>query len=187
MSYTERHLPHWQPEGAAVFVTWRLYGSLPASVEALKSESAGKRFVAFDRDLDKAATGPRWLGDDRIAQCVADARHYGEDQLHLYRLRAVVPMINHVNILIYPEAELSRITKAIKNFTARRANTILGRTGQPFWQDESYDHWARSPEELEKIVRYIEGNPVVAGLASQPQDWRWSSAFEDRPGGLSYL
>ena len=137
MSYTERHLPHWQPEGAAVFVTWRLYGSLPASVEALKSESAGKRFVAFDRDIDKAATGPRWLGDDRIAQCVADARHYGEDQLHLYRLRAVVPMINHVNILIYPEAELSRITKAIKNFTARRANTILGRTGQPFWQDES--------------------------------------------------
>jgi hypothetical protein len=70
-----------------------------------------------------------------------------------------------------------------------RANAILARTGQPFWQDESYDHWARTPEEAEKIIRYIEGNPVAAGLVPQPERWRWSSAFEaeDRPGGLSYI
>jgi REP element-mobilizing transposase RayT len=42
-------------------------------------------------------------------------------------------MANHVHILIYPEARLSRITKAIKNHTARQANAILGRTGLPFW------------------------------------------------------
>jgi hypothetical protein len=24
VSYYERHLPHWQPEGAALFLTWRL-------------------------------------------------------------------------------------------------------------------------------------------------------------------
>jgi hypothetical protein len=59
VSYHERHLPHWQPEGTALFVTWRLYGSLPGSIEILKSQSAGKQFVAFDRELDKAATGPR--------------------------------------------------------------------------------------------------------------------------------
>src|ERR1019366_2883690 len=29
MSYYERNLPHWQPEGAALFLTWRLHGSLP--------------------------------------------------------------------------------------------------------------------------------------------------------------
>jgi putative transposase len=96
-------------------------------------------------------------------------------------------MSNHIYILIYPDADLSRITKAIKNFSARHANTILGRTGQPFWQDESYDHWARTPDELEKIVRYIEANPVTAGVVVRVQNWRWSSAFEDRPGGLSYI
>ena len=86
-------------------------------------------------------------------------------------------MANHVHILIYPETKLSRITKSIKNFSARQANVILGRTGQPFWLDESYDHWVRGPVELEKIVLYIEGNPVAAGLVERVEDWRWSSAF----------
>jgi REP element-mobilizing transposase RayT len=187
VSYHERHLPHWQPEGTALFITWRLHGSLPGLIEVLKGQSAGQQFVAIDRVLDEAATGPRWLADERVAQCVVDALFYGEHQLRLYRLRAWVVMSNHVHVLIYPKAPLSRITKAIKNFSARRADTILGRAGQPFWQDESYDHWVRSPDELEKIVRYIEANPVTAGLVSQPQEWRWSSAFADRPGGLSYL
>jgi type I restriction enzyme R subunit/putative DNA methylase len=95
-------------------------------------------------------------------------------------------MVNHVHILIYPEADLSKITKSIKNFSARQANSILGTTGQPFWQEESYDHWVRGPEETEKIVRYIEENPVSAGLVGRVEDWRWSSAWGDRPGGPSY-
>ena len=86
-------------------------------------------------------------------------------------------MVNHVHILIYPESPLPKITKSIKNYSARQANLILGRTGLPFWQDESYDHWVRGPEELTKIVRYIEGNPVAAGLVNRGEDWRWSSAF----------
>jgi len=177
VSYHERHLPHWQPEGTALFVTWRLYGSLPGSIEILKSQSAGRQFVAFDRELDKAATGPHWLADDDVARCVVDALLYGEKELKLYRLRAWVLIVNHVHILIYPDARLPRITKVIKNYSARRANLILGRTGQPFWQDESYDRWVRSPDELEKVVRYIEANPLAAGLVSRPEDWRWSSAF----------
>jgi putative transposase len=131
----------------------------------------------MDRELDRAAAGPRWLLDERVAQCVADALQYGARKLGLYELIAWVLMVNHVHILIYPEAKLSRITKSIKNFSARQANAILGRTGQPFWQDESYDHWVRGPEELEKIVQYIEENPVAAGLVERVDGWRWSSAF----------
>ena len=115
MSYYERHLPHWQPEGAALFLTWRLHGSLPRTVEILRPKPPGKAFVAVDRKLDGAATGPRWLQDERVAQVVADALHYGERQLGLYQLRAWALMLNHVHILVYPEAPLSRITKAIKN------------------------------------------------------------------------
>jgi putative transposase len=102
-------------------------------VEILQPKSPGKAFVALDRRLDGATTGPRWLQNERVAQVVADALHYGERQLGLYQLRAWVLMANHVHILIYPEARLSRITKAIKNHTARQANAILGRTGLPFW------------------------------------------------------
>ena len=136
----------------------------------------------MDRELDGAATGPRWLQDERVAQAVADTPRYGERQLGLYQLRAWVLMVNHVHILIYPEARLARITKAIKNYSARQANAILGRTGLPFWQDESYDHWVRGPDELEKIVRYIEKNPLTARLVNKIEEWRWSSAFDGVKG-----
>jgi REP element-mobilizing transposase RayT len=144
----------------------------------------------MDRKLDGAATGPRWLHyervDERVAQVVADALRYGERQLGLYPLRAWVPMVQHLHISIYPEARLSRIAKAVKNHAARQAHAILGRTGSPFWQDESYDHWVRGPERLAKIVRYMEKNPVVAGRVSKAEDWRGrarSAWQKDRPGG----
>jgi hypothetical protein len=66
---------------------------------------------------------------------------------------------------------MARITKSIKNYSAREANRILDRTG-PFWQSESYDRWVRSAEAREKIVRYIEFNPVSAGLVEKPEDYR---------------
>jgi len=164
-------LPHWHPLGAALFVTWRLHGSLPANVTAV-------RFTEADEVLDRAETGPRWLGDPAVAASVAERLTHGERELGLYRMRAWVLMPNHVHVLIFPDAPLSRITKAVKGYSAKRANEILGRTGQPFWEHESYDHWVRTPRELEKIVRYIERNPVKAGLVQCVAEWRWSSAFE---------
>jgi hypothetical protein len=48
MPYYERNPPHWLPEGKNLFVTWRLYGSLPAAiVEAWRKTQNlkdGKRF-----------------------------------------------------------------------------------------------------------------------------------------------
>ena len=64
----------------------------------------------------------------------------------------------------------------MKWFTARKANQILRRTGQPFWQDESYDHWVRNRQERTKIINYIEMNPSKARLVKCPEDWPWSSA-----------
>jgi REP element-mobilizing transposase RayT len=69
-----------------------------------------------------------------------------------------------------------KITKSIKGFTAREANRILRRTGERFWQDESYDHWIRNENEWNRIVRYTELNPVAAGLVETPEQWPWSSA-----------
>ena len=87
MAYYERHLPHWQPEGAALFVTWRLYGSLP-NTEVRGSEPRKNTFETVDRELDLATAGPLWLKDERVAQCVVDALRYGERELGLYELQA---------------------------------------------------------------------------------------------------
>jgi REP element-mobilizing transposase RayT len=179
MSYYQRHLPHWQPEDAALFVTWRLYGSKPRNCDAPRDVhlTAGRAFVLEDREWDRAATGPRWLSDPRIASLVADALKYGEASLKLYSLRAWVVMSNHVHILIEPAVPIARITRAIKTYTSRQANAILGRTGQPFWAEESYDRWIRAERDIAKVVQYIEGNPVAVDLCEKSEDWAWSSAW----------
>jgi putative transposase len=97
----------------------------------------------------------------------------------LYELFAWVVISNHVHVLLQPHKPLREVTRAVKNTSAREANLILGRTGLRFWQDESYDHWVRDGKELERIVRYIEWNPVRAGLAERAELWLWSSASKN--------
>ncbi len=65
--------------------------------------------------------------------------------------------------------------KSIKGTTARLANRVLNRTGEAFWQKESYDHWVRNAAEFEKIRNYIENNPVKAGIVTSASEYRWSS------------
>lgn len=170
--YYQRDLPHWQPEGAALFLTWRLAGSLPREYFLReKTLTAGQEFVVMDRLLDRAEIGPMWLQSERVAQCVVDALRYGESGLDLYHLRAWVLMSNHVHLLIEPRAALPRIVRAVRSFSGREANRILGRSGS-FWQHEGYDHWVRDRAERDRIRRYIEANPVNAGLVLTPEEWK---------------
>lgn len=177
--FYRRRLPHWQPE-AFLFVTWRLAGSLPRNLAygtgASACQNPGRAFVTIDRYVDRAIFGPVWLKDPRIAQLVGNALWYGERARRFYMLRAWVIMPNHVHVLLEPKIPLPEITRWLKGSTARRANQVLGRTGSPFWQDESFDHWIRNDRELNRIVRYIEYNPVTAGFVQTPEDWLWSSA-----------
>jgi REP element-mobilizing transposase RayT len=90
-------------------------------------------------------------------------------------------MPNHVHVLMTPLALVPKIMHSLKGFTAREANRLLDRTGLPFWQRESYDHWVRDGE-FERIQRYIELNPVRAGLASEVRLYPWSSAGRREAG-----
>jgi REP element-mobilizing transposase RayT len=129
-----------------------------------------------DRLLDKALLGPTWLKDERVAATVAAALLHADKALRLYELRAWVIMSNHVHLFVDPHVPLERINRSVRAFTAREANRILQRTGQ-FWQHESYDHWSRDLRQSEKIIAYIEENPVSAGLVERAEDYKWSSAF----------
>jgi putative transposase len=119
-------------------------------------------------------------------QIVVDGLHYGAETLHYYDLHAFVVMANHVHVLLTAHVESAKLLQSVKGFTAREANKILGRVGESFcgesfWQAESYDHFVRDTAELERIRRYIEENPVRAGLVRSPEEYRWSSAVERRP------
>src|SRR6266702_828931 len=97
-SFYRRNLPHIQPVDTALFLTFRLAGSLPEDVltrmaderhlmqhtlqtkpEEYKShcgELVRRHFAMLESCLDKATTGPTWLADARIAEIVAEALHY---------------------------------------------------------------------------------------------------------------
>ena len=51
-------------------------------------------------------------------------------------------MPNHVHVLILPRVALAQITHWIKGRTAREANLLMGRMGERFWQEGSYDHFS---------------------------------------------
>jgi putative transposase len=177
MSFYRRRLPHLYEAEQPVFLTWRLYDSLPANrpfpARALKS---GVEFAAMDRLLDEARSGPIYLRQAAIADMIVEAIQYDAETLGHYIVHAFVVMPNHVHLLATPAVTLSKLTKSLKGITAKRANAILGLTGSPFWQDESYDHLVRNEREFEKIRNYIEGDPVRAGLVGDAEDYRWSSA-----------
>ncbi len=161
-----------------------------------------KLFALYDGLLDKAEGGRPWLKDEKIAAVVENAllRRYA----NLYTLWAYVVMPNHVHVFLRPKliartevratdndwqeyAPLKKITQYLKGNSAREANNILGRTGQSFWQEESYDHWARDEDEFYRIIAYIENNPVKAGLAPLPEGWPWSSAAERKRRGYTEI
>ncbi len=192
----ERHLPHQVPEGHPIFLTWNLKGALPVEViERLRQhreqlqreppregESPAERklrhdkvlFGMSDRYLDRADKGPMYLKDPALAQVVEDSLLFGVPER--YDLFAWCIMANHTHVLLQPRWELKKVTQGIKGYTAHEINSLQGERGRVFWQDESYDHWARDEAEVLRIIEYIENNPVAAGLCARPEDWPFSSA-----------
>ncbi len=126
-----------------------------------------------------AGYGACWLTQDAIAKIVADALKFHQGKK--YQLIAWVIMPNHVHVLlrVMNGANLSEILHSIKSFSALAANKVLARSG-PFWQIESFDRYIRNGKHYKAVVRYIERNPVDAGLCGSPEEWRWSSAYKER-------
>jgi type I restriction enzyme R subunit/putative DNA methylase len=132
----------------------------------------------MDRYLDLARSGPVYLRQAPVAEVVVEALFEGVRIGH-YRLAAFVLMANHVHVVLLPLVAPERLLKGLKGCTARRANVLLGKTGEPFWQRESYDHWVRDSREFRRIVDSVEGNPVQAGVVAKAEEYRWSSAWPE--------
>lgn len=133
--------------------------------------------IDYHREIDKyldMSDGLTYLSDERIAESISETI-LKFDRVK-YELHSWVIMPNHVHILITPLADysLAEILHSIKSFTANFANKTLGRNGR-FWSPEYFDRFIRDREHYASAKRYIENNPVKAGLCKEPEDWRWSS------------
>jgi hypothetical protein len=137
MTFHTRRLPHYHAIGHPTFLTWRLHGSLPAGRGFPSGTTSGQAFLAMDRLLDNARTGPLYLRQPEIAGMVVESIQFQERSLRHYELHTYVVMANHVHLLITPRVEVSKLMQSLKRFSAKEGNRMLDRTGQTFWQEET--------------------------------------------------
>jgi REP element-mobilizing transposase RayT len=198
--FRRRNLPHLDVPGGMYFVTFCLAGSLPASgavaiaaqwrARALhpppgqtparwRATCSAAAFAATDRLLD-SAPAVRWLADRRLAAIVQEALLYRHGTA--YDLLAYVVMPSHCHVVFAPlndeigsRCSRQSILQSLKRRTAAECNRLLGRSGT-FWQPESYDRLVRGQVSLDRVVCYVEQNPVKAGLCTTAAAWEFSSA-----------
>lgn len=208
-TFYRRNLPHIQPPGATLFVTFRLAGSLPRRVvielideyEKLKRLIHDKRnknnkefkkyynqqkrlMEKFDDCLHSSNTGQHFLRNESIAELVCSSMKHLDQKK--YDLLAYCVMSNHVHIVFTPlkiadeeYVEIANIMHSIKSYTATEANKILARAGKKFWASESFDHYCRDATETARIIEYVLKNPVKSGLISAYDQWLWSYARDE--------
>jgi putative transposase len=85
-------------------------------------------------------------------------------------------MDNHVHLILVPETAdglRAALGEAHRRYT-RHVNAREGWTGYLF--QGRFASYPMDDAHLMAAVRYVERNPVAAGLVAHAQDWRWSSA-----------
>jgi REP-associated tyrosine transposase len=214
--FRRRLLPHWDMPGAAYFVTGCLEGSIPAQgllevaryrskLKQLKKPSALNdreweihrwklAFVKLEDWLDRKPAN-RILQRPELAHIVVDSMYHFAEQR--YDLLAYVAMPSHFHWVFQPRDEWVRqfsddrrsprqqIMYSLRRYSAARCNRILERRGA-FWQHESYDHWIRDANEMDRVIQYVEENPVKAGLVNEAAKWPVSSARARRQIGAEH-
>ena len=103
-----------------------------------------------------------WLGD---------AAQRTECQLHAYVL-----MTNHIHLLLTPcsEQSVARMMVALGRRYVPYVNATYQRSGT-LWEGRYKSSLIQSETYLLACMRYIELNPVRAGICPDPSHYRWSS------------
>ncbi len=94
-------------------------------------------------------------------------------------------MTNHVHLLVAPSdlKGLGLLMKRVAGRQTRYRNKLEGRTGT-LWESRYKSSVVDADQYLLACVRYIELNPVRAGMVAEPCKYAWSS-FRARIGEIS--
>ena len=191
----KRRLPHIQPKDSLFFITFCLKEAisqpelfaLRAKFEEQKAklkddhiqlDILSKRyFLEVDRALHKFKSA-RYLDSDHLKRVVSETLFYWDNKR--IELIAYCIMSNHVHIVMKMlnihtiDWNLTDWLKSIKQYSSRICNQLLNRTGEKFWQEESYTRYIRNKAEFTRIIAYTLDNPVKAGLVDHWEKWRWN-------------
>jgi len=103
-------------------------------------------------------------------------------------IHAYVLMDNHVHILATPSTHhgISHMMKHLGQNFAQFVNRVHHRTGA-LWEGRFYSAVVDSGAYLFTCQRYIELNPVRAGMVRRPADYSWSSYRANANGETSSI
>jgi putative transposase len=122
-------------------------------------------------------------GNDRQSTFYADAdyRFYKKwlahaAQVHACQIHAYVLMTNHVHLLVTPNAadSVPQLMQSLGRRYVRYINQTYERTGT-LWEGRYKACLVQADRYLLACQRYIELNPVRAGMLSDPADYKHSS------------
>ena len=139
----------------------RLRRYCPAGMPAHIIQRGNNRVDCFMSDHDRA-TYMRYLGEASIKFDVA--------------VHAWVLMSNHVHLLLTPShsESASRLMQFIGRHYVRFFNRKYSRTGT-LWEGRFKSSLIQAEDYFLTCQRYIELNPVRAGMVCHPGDYHWSS------------
>jgi putative transposase len=92
------------------------------------------------------------------------------------RVLAYCVLPTHFHLVLWPhrDGDLSRWMQWAQNAHVRRHHQLNHSSGH-LWQGR-YKAFPIAPDDhLLAVLRYVEGNPLRAGLVREAQDWPWSS------------
>lgn len=103
-------------------------------------------------------------------------------------IHAWVLMTNHVHLLLTPQHpdSVSLLMKHLGQRYVQYINRTYRRSGT-LWEGRFRSCLTQSEEYVLSCYRYIELNPVRAGMVNQPKDYRWSSYHSNALGKASNL
>ena len=178
--HSRGYLPHFDGRPMPQFITLHLADSIPKDVierwqeelvclkDRQKKEIMQRRIEHY---LDQGY-GQSYLRIPRVAEMVqASLLKFNNIR---YQLFAWVVMPNHLHCLLtrFEKFDIAGILHSLKSYTAHEANKMLSRKGQ-FWWEEYFDRYIRDADHFRKTVKYIENNPVKAGLVASIEEYPW--------------
>ncbi len=103
-------------------------------------------------------------------------------------IHAYVLMTNHVHLLLTPQQpdSASLLMKHLGQRYVQYINRTYKRSGT-LWEGRFRSCLTQTEDYVLACYRYIELNPVRAGMVNQPQDYRWSSYHTNALGKASNL
>jgi putative transposase len=172
MTKTYKNLPKFDDNSYAHFITMNTYNNYP------------------------------YFKDDELCQILREELEFYRKKYGFILIGYVI-MPDHLHLLLWwdkeekPNLSISKMMQVIKGATARRIIDLMQTKGLEqmlqstprnadsrshrqklkycLWQPTFYDFSIYSEGKLLEKLNYIHGNPVKAGLASSPGDYKWSS------------